>query len=111
MIRALEDTPIGVCGLTDIDLINQRAEFSIYIDPDFKGNGYGSDALKLLCHHAFESTPLRTIWGETIAGNPAITMFTKIGFSIDGTRRGFYYRHGKFIDSILISIKREEFSI
>lgn len=99
---------IGICGLTDIDLINQRAEFSIYVGPEFGGNNYGELALKLLCANAFDSYPLHTVWGEVFDGNPALEVFKKIGFKVDGIRRDFYFREGKFLDAHLISIKRGE---
>jgi RimJ/RimL family protein N-acetyltransferase len=100
---------VGVCGLTDIDLVNQRAEFSLYISPDHHRQGFGKDSLRLLLWHGFSAYPFNTIWGETFEGNPALDMFLKAGFVKEGTRREFYYRGGKFIDSHIVSIKREEF--
>lgn len=102
---------IGVCGLTSIDLINQRAEFSLYIDPKQQSRGYGEDALKLLCHHGFKSYPLNIIWGESFDANPATKFFQKIGFKPDGTRREHYFRDGKFIDAHLFSLKRGELAV
>lgn len=111
LIRNAEDKPVGVCGLSDIDLINQRAEFSIYIAPNHQGCGYGSEALKLLCHHSFLSYPLNIIWGECFSENPAIKIFKSVGFKEDGKRRNFYYRDGKHIDSVMISMHRKELVI
>lgn len=106
-----DNTVVGVCGLTSIDLQNQRAEFSIYISTDYHGNGYGPKALKLLLWHGFNSYPLNLIWGETFSGNPALKTFKEIGFKEDGVRREFYFKEGKFINCHLISIKRNEFVI
>jgi RimJ/RimL family protein N-acetyltransferase len=102
---------IGVCGLTSIDLINQRAEFSLYIEPDHHGKGHGANALKLLLWHSFNAYPYHTIWGEVFDGNPALKVFESVGFKKDGLRRDFYFRDGKFIDAHIISIKREEFKL
>lgn len=103
------EEPLGVCGLTDINLINQRAEFSLYIAPEFQGHGYGTKALITLISHGFSNYPLNVIWGESFSGNPAIDMFKRIGLKQEGTRRDFYFRDGKFIDAYLFSIKRNEF--
>lgn len=100
---------VGVCGLTDIDLQNQRAEFSLYIGPEFHGQGYGKLALKELLDHAFTRYPLNIIWGETIAGNRALDTFKSIGFKEEGIRRDFYFKNGTFKDAILVSIRRKEF--
>lgn len=100
---------IGVCGITDIDLINQRAEFSLYIAPEFQGKKYSMPALLLLFKHAFDSYPLNVIWGETFEGNRAAKIFSSIGMHLEGIRRDFYFRDNKFIDAHLFSIKRKEF--
>lgn len=104
-------TPIGVCGLTSIDLVNQRAEFSLYIAPEYQGQGYGGKALKLLLWHGFNAYPFNVIWGEVFDSNHALKLFEKVGFKKEGVRRDFYYRNGKFIDAHLISMKRSEFSL
>jgi len=99
---------IGVCGLTDIDLVNRRAEFSLYVAPEFQGKGYARGVLKLLFEHGFDDLNLNLIWGETFAFNPAQYLFEKIGMKRDGVRRDFYFKGGEYIDAILYSIKREE---
>jgi RimJ/RimL family protein N-acetyltransferase len=103
------DHPIGVCGLTSLDLINRKAEFSIYVGEEHWGNGYGIKALKVLCAHGFMALGLNHIFGETFDGNPAIKTFEKVGFKKEGTRRQFYFREGKFIDAHLYSILSKEF--
>lgn len=97
---------VGVCGLTSIDWVNRRAEFSLYVGPEYKGLGYGEAALRGLIRHGFDVLGLNSIWGEVFAGNPAMEMFRKVGFKDEGVRRQFYYRKGKFIDAYLCSIQR-----
>jgi len=109
LIKTILDTPVGVCGLTDIDLINQRAEFSLYIGKEHQRKGYAKEALKALLAKGFSSMPLNLIWGETFDGNPAARLFEEIGFKKEGIRRDFYFKDGKYIDAILYSIKRGEF--
>lgn len=99
---------IGVCGLTSIDMTNRRAEFSLYVGPEYWGNGFGEYGLSCLLHHGFENLGLYQIWGEVFDGNPAMKIFEKLGFKLDGTRRNFYYRNGEFINTHLISLLREE---
>lgn len=102
--------PTGVCGLTSIDRVNQRAEFSLYIAPGDQGQGVGEKALKTLCKHGFNNLNLNSIWGESYVGNPAIHMFEKIGFKPEGKRRQHYFRDGKFIDAHIFSLLRSECS-
>jgi RimJ/RimL family protein N-acetyltransferase len=99
--------PVGVCGLTDIDHVNQRAEFSLYIFAEQQGKGYGRNALKTLFTHGFRNLNLNVIWGESYSGNPAINMFLRMGMIREGQRQQFYYRDGGFIDAHLVSITRD----
>lgn len=101
---------VGVCGLTSIDRVNQTAEFSLYIAPEFQNKHYGEDALRTLCRHGFRDHNLNRIWGEVFDGNPAMTMFEKVGFKREGVLKQHYFRDGKFIDAIRIGLLREDFN-
>lgn len=103
-------TPVGVCGLTSIDHVNRRAEFSLFIAPEAQRQGLGRIGLSLLLDHGFKNLGLNLIWGESFEGNPAIRMFVAMGFSFEGRRRQFYFRNGKFIDAHLFSITAEEWN-
>lgn len=100
---------VGVCGFTDIDRINQRAEFSLYIAPEYHRKGYARAALKTLFAHGFMNQNLNVIWGETFSGNPAYDLFLEIGMKHEGTRREFYFKDGRFIDARLISMTRDDY--
>ena len=102
--------PVGVCGLTDIDLVNRRAEFSLYIAPHMQRQGIAPIALKLLFGRGFEDLGLNVIWGETFAGNHALKVFERLGMKVEGVRREFYFKEGKFIDASLVSMTREEWN-
>lgn len=106
--RRSDHSTVGVAGLTSIDTTNQRAEFSLYIGPEFHKKGYGKDALQTLVSHGFNSLNLHSIWGETFSFNPASKMFEKLGFKKEGVRRDFYYREGQFIDAILYAVRKSE---
>lgn len=99
---------VGVSGLTSIDYRNSRAEFSLYIAPQYQRQGYGRQALALLLAHGFANLGINLIWGETIDGNPASKIFEKLGMVKEGTRRAFYWKDNRFVDAHLYSIKRDE---
>ena len=101
---------VGVCGLTSIDYINRNAEFSCYVGTEFRLSGYCSKALNILFRYGFMELNLHSIWGETFEHNPAMHLFNKMGMTKDGIRRQFYYKEGKYIDAILISITKSEFT-
>jgi RimJ/RimL family protein N-acetyltransferase len=108
-IKSASGKLVGVCGLTDIDTIARRAEFSLYIGPEHQRCGHAENALKTLFKHGFQNLGLNLIWGETMDGNPALRLFKKIGMKVEGVRRDFYFKEGEFTNATLISIKRDEF--
>lgn len=99
---------VGVAGLTSIDQLNRRAEFSLYVCPEMQRHGLGKRFLSLLFAHGFDHLGLNVIWGETFDQNPAAKMFEKLGMLHEGTRRQFYWRDGRFIDAHLYSITAED---
>jgi RimJ/RimL family protein N-acetyltransferase len=107
----MKKTLVGVCGLTDIDHLNQKAEFSLYIAPEQHQKGYGKHALLSLLRHGFFDHNLNVIWGETYDGNPATKLFEDLGMKLEGTLRERYYRDGRFIDTRIYSITRNDFRV
>ena len=104
-VCTLTEKPLGVAGLTSIDLINRRAEFSLYLDPKQRGCGHAKNGLMTLLSHAFSNLGLYSVWGEVFDYNAtARTLFEKLGFKHDGTRRGFYFREGDFINAHIVSM-------
>lgn len=99
---------VGVCGLTSIDKDNRRAEFSLYIAPKEQKKGYARAALKTLLGHAFRNLGLHLVWGESFEGNPALKLFSALGFREEGMRREFYFKDGEWVDAHLFSILESE---
>lgn len=99
---------VGCAGLTSIDYVNSRAEFSLYIGPEHQGKNHGKQALKTLIDWGFNYLNLNQIWGETFHGNPAMKTFLDIGMKKDGVRRQFYFRDGRYLDCYLVSVLREQ---
>lgn len=108
LIYDVNKQPVGVCGLTSIDPWNRRAEFSLYIGPEHQGKGLARSALKTMFTHGFKTLNLHLIWGESFAGNKACELFKKIGMTMEGIRRDFYFRGGRYLDAHLFSVRADE---
>ncbi len=76
------DLPIGSVYLRDIDHINQKAEFGIFIgEDDARGKGYGTEATKLLCQYGYNELCLHKIMLRVFAFNEsAIKAYENAGF-------------------------------
>ena len=101
---------IGHCGLYYINWISRTAEFGIYIgDRDYKGGGYGSDALRTLIGYGFNDLNINRIWCEVYDNNDALKIYEHIGFKQEGTLREQYYNEGRYWDAHILSMLRSEY--
>jgi RimJ/RimL family protein N-acetyltransferase len=102
---------IGNCALLDIDWRNRSAELGILIgDKDYWGKGYGTETMRLLVRHAFETLNLHRVWLRVYETNPrAIRAYEKAGFVMEGRQRKAEIKNGKYIDVLVMSLLREEY--
>lgn len=55
---------------------------NIIVHSNYRGHGYGTEGLKLLCNEA-KSNGVTTLYDDIAADNPSVHMFLKNGFTID----------------------------
>ena len=106
-----ENKDIGSIYLRDIDLLNQKAEYGIFIgESDFLGKGIGTEAGRQLLDFAFNTLGLNKVYLRAFSFNKqAITSYEKIGFKVDGVFRDDVYINGTFQDIVFMSILKGEF--
>jgi RimJ/RimL family protein N-acetyltransferase len=102
--------PIGDCGLFGIDWRIRQAEFGIVIGAkQHWDKGYGTEAVKLILQHGFNTLNLNRIALRVYENNPrAIKAYEKAGYKVEGRLRQGHYDNGEYIDVILMSILRSE---
>jgi len=111
--RISDGLPIGVCGLIYINQIINSADFSFYIghkNSYIDDEGYANDAAKLLINYGFDTLNLNKIWMELYEFDEMkVSFFTKKhSFKIDGKLRQNCYESGKYYDSFIISLLKNE---
>lgn len=81
-IETLDGHHIGNCMYYDIDSELGQAEFGIMIgEAEYWNGGYGTDAVKTMLRHIFDTTWLQRIYLHTLASNArAQRAFAKAGF-------------------------------
>jgi RimJ/RimL family protein N-acetyltransferase len=101
---------IGDCGLFDFDWRIRQAEFGIMIGAKHHWNeGYGTETLRLMIEHGFNSLNLNRIWLRVYENNPrAIRSYEKAGLTIEGRKRQAHFDKGEYLDVMLMSILRSE---
>ena len=81
-IETYDGKLIGNCMYYDIDNVQKQAELGILIgDRDYWNKGYGTDEVKTISSHIFESTDFKRIYLHTLIWNiRAQNSFKKCGF-------------------------------
>ena len=109
-----DNTPIGVVGLTNIDLKNKKAKVFIMIGADeFRGRGIGKRAMNYIIQYGFREFDLHKISLEVFEENKsAIKCYESVGFQTEGILKDEDLVDGKYHSMIIMSvfnIKPEEF--
>jgi RimJ/RimL family protein N-acetyltransferase len=109
-IDTLDDrTPVGGCGLMEIQPATRRALLGIWIGKPYWARGYGSDATRVLCRFGFRYMNLHRIELNVFAWNAAaVRVYEKAGFRIEGTRRGDGFVGGAYVDSHMMGLLSDE---
>jgi len=102
---------IGSISLMSIDNRRNVSELGIAIgDKSAWGQGYGSEAVRLLCDYGFTFLGLHTIYLWHVAFNErGHHAYLKVGFKQAGRIRSADLFNGQRYDRILMDITREDF--
>ncbi len=97
---------IGQIVLSNISPVHRNCELSIRIgSKEHRGRGLGSDALKLVLHHAQSDLGLKRVELAVFADNQvAIKSYKKTGFVHEGTKRSAAFVNGEWKDLIIMAI-------
>lgn len=84
--------------------------FGIVIgEKDCWGKGYGTEVTRLMVWHGFQNLNLNRIWLNVYDFNPrGIRAYEKAGFKKEGALRQAMYAEGKYHDTFVMGILREE---
>jgi RimJ/RimL family protein N-acetyltransferase len=108
-----EDTGlIGISSIMNIDWKNNHAWHGIVLgDVDIRGKGYGIDTVMATMRYAFDELHLERLDGSIIEYNKTSFSFycDKLGWKVEGTRRNYYYRKGRYWDQIVVGITRKDY--
>ena len=79
-------------------------------EKDYWAKGYGTDAIVTLLRFGFHEMNLNRVWLHVFEFNPrALACYQKCGFKEEGRLRQHYYQEGRYWDSVVMGILRDEF--
>lgn len=101
---------IGNCAFHNVDWRNRSAEVGITIgEKHLWDQGYGTEAMELLLKHGFETLNFHRIWLRVFDKNQrGIRSYQKAGFQEEGVFRQSQYQHGRYHDTLIMSILKDE---
>ena len=103
-VEDFEGDLVGRCGVTRLDWKNRVAELGIMIGTPYRGRGYGSEAIALLCDFCFKEMNLHKLKVSVFAFNEAaIRCYEKNGFVREGLCRREIFRDGAYQDVVLLA--------
>jgi RimJ/RimL family protein N-acetyltransferase len=106
------DALIGMTGLHQIHPSNRHAMFGVAIgDRSAWGQGHGTEATALLVGYAFDSLNLNRVWLQVFVDNErGVRTFKRVGFKKEGVQRQEVFRDGRYHDTLMMAILREEWA-
>lgn len=76
-------------------VLDEAEIFTIAVDPDHKNKGIGTKLLDHLIGISYDEN-IKQIWLEVSTKNePAINLYKKFGFEIQGVRKNYYQKIGE----------------
>jgi RimJ/RimL family protein N-acetyltransferase len=101
---------IGWIALSSISWSNRCAALGVYIgDPSARGSGLGSAAIDELLRYGFDELNLQRIELEVVGYNtPAIAVYERLGFVLEGRKREFAERDGERYDLLVYGLLAAE---
>lgn len=102
--------PVGIVSLMNISEANASADLSIIVaEPEYRGRGYGSDAIRTILRYGFEDLGLHRVGLSVFEFNEAaMAAYEKLGFREEGRLREVLERDGSRHDAILMGILKRE---
>jgi diamine N-acetyltransferase len=103
--------PIGNTSLMEIDRVHRAATFGLLIgEPDARGQGYGTEATRLVLDYGFTALGLHSVQLTVFAYNLAgLRAYQKAGFKEVGRRREAHLMGGRLWDVVIMDCLATEF--
>jgi hypothetical protein len=102
---------VGAIGVKHLDMNNKRGEIGYWVGKEFWGNGYAKEAIKLILGLSFSRIGMNKISANVFPFNTrSISMLSNLGFRKDATLRENIAYGENFIDELVYSILKSEYT-
>lgn len=103
-----DGTRLGDVSLAPIDERRGWANLGYRVHPDHRGQGYATEATRLVVSHGFDELRLHRISATIVASNtPSKRVVEKLGFVHEGTKRDDAFLDGTYVDREVYAVLAE----
>jgi RimJ/RimL family protein N-acetyltransferase len=109
LIHKADQQPIGYTAIKGIDREASHGEVAIAImEKEYRGHGYGTEAMKLLLSYALETIGLSTLYLTVFSQNKGtIRVYEKLGFvTTEMIEKSWELDSGERVDMIVMKTER-----
>jgi RimJ/RimL family protein N-acetyltransferase len=109
-VDLLDGSHIGMVDYRDVDTVARSATIGITIgEKNLWGQGYGTEALRLLIGYLFNHLNLHRVQLDTWSGNErALRSFARVGFRQEGRLREAVWGPGCYFDKVVMGLLRSD---
>ena len=94
---------VGYVDLFEFDPVNRRAGIGVYIDEDYRRQGFARLALETVGEYAHTTLAIHQLWAIVAIDNaPSLGLFEKAGFKPCGKLRSWLRRRLQYIDALFL---------
>ena len=110
-METLDGEYLGQIGLHGIDWRHRHATAGIVIGAkEHWGKGYGTDAMRMLLRHAFDTLNLHKVVLTAYSDNRrAIRSYEKCGYKVVGVMKEHRFTGGRYHDEVMMEVLADEF--
>lgn len=110
LVRTLsEKRPCAYVFLSQIDPLHRRAYVGVIVDPEFRGKGVGTAAVKFIMEYACQHLNIRKLYAHILVSNVAsLRLFKSVGFQEEGLLKEHHYSYGKCHDVYILACRFEK---
>lgn len=107
LLACVDGDPVGQVFAMELD--QPRPELSYWLAPEYRGEGYATDAVSLLVEYVFETFDARGVYAKAYADNEASWgLLERLGFEREGRLREKRFVGGEYTDTVHYGLLREE---
>ena len=111
IIETENDGAVGLATLINIDWKNRNATHGIKLaNKKNRTKGIGTDTVMAIMRYAFDELNLHRLNGCRFDDNSASNLlYTKCGWTVEGKRREFIFKKGKYRDLVFFGILASDY--